>query len=291
MSLRYGYVSNGLADHRLDDAIDLLAACGYDGLSLTLDHHHLDPFDPDLPSRVRRLRRRLGDAGLACTIETGGRFVLDGRAKHHPSLLSEGRERRIDLLVRAVRIAADLGAPGVSSWSGVLPAGASREVGWERLVEGVAAVLAVAEDHGVTLGFEPEPGMLVETIDQWHDLAADLGHRASFGLTLDLGHCLCVEADDVGACVRRAGPRLVHVHVEDMRRGVHEHLDFGEGDLDLGAALGALGDIGFGGLVSVELSRHSHAAHLTVPRSIEVLRAATRPRTAPSGNGSEVRES
>ena len=44
MSLRFAYNTNGAANHRLDDAIRLIADAGYDGIALTLDHHHLDPF-------------------------------------------------------------------------------------------------------------------------------------------------------------------------------------------------------------------------------------------------------
>ena len=42
--LRYGYITNGLADHTLEQGIDLLAEAGYQGIGITLDHHHLDPF-------------------------------------------------------------------------------------------------------------------------------------------------------------------------------------------------------------------------------------------------------
>ena len=45
------------------------------------------------------------------------------------------------------------------------------------------------------------------------------------------------------------------------------------GKLDVPAALGALGEVGYRGLVAVELSRHAHAAHETVPRAIAHLRA------------------
>jgi sugar phosphate isomerase/epimerase len=76
--------------------------------------------------------------------------------------------------------------------------------------------------------------------------------------------------------VRRGAETLAHVHIEDMRRGVHEHLMFGEGELDLEAALGVLAEVGYNGLVAVELSRHSHAAHETVPAAMRALRAAQR---------------
>ena len=51
---------------------------------------------------------------------------------------------------------------------------------------------------------------------------------------------------------------------------------FGEGELDVASALGALAEVGYAGQVAVELSRHAHAAHETVPRAIEYLRAHER---------------
>ena len=73
-------------------------------------------------------------------------------------------------------------------------------------------------------------------------------------------------------CVRRGAETLAHVHIEDMRRGVHEHLMFGEGELDLDESLRVLDEVGFSGMVAVELSRHSHMAHETVPAAMRALR-------------------
>ena len=49
------------------------------------------------------------------------------------------------------------------------------------------------------------------------------------------------------------------------------------GELDLPAALAALEDIGYEGLVAVELSRHSHKAHDVVPAAMRALRGAAVP--------------
>ena len=274
--LRYSYVTNGLADHRIDDALVLLADNGYSGVGLTLDHQHLDPFAPDVAARVDHIARRADALGLAIVVETGGRFVLDPTRKHEPTLIGDdGRERRVDFLVRAVDIAADLGARAVSFWAGVPAPGLDPAVAWDRLVAGCSSVLEAADRRDVLLAFEPEPGMLVATLDDWERLARALDDRR-FGMTLDLGHCHCIEEEAVEACVRRAGDRLYNVHVEDMRRGVHEHLDFGEGTFDVAPALAALGEAHYRGLVSVELSRHSHMAHRTVPSAIAHLRKAER---------------
>lgn len=273
--LRFGYGTNGMADHRLDEALGLLADLGYDGVALTLDHQHLDPHAEDLPARMRRLRARLDQLGLAVVIETGGRFVLDPRRKHKPTLLSsEGRERRIDLLERAIAIGAELGAEAVSFWSGTPDADTSAEVAWDRLIQGCGTLLAAAQRAGVQLGFEPEPGMLVDRLDAFDRLSAALDADPRLGLTLDVGHCRCLEEQTIVECIRRVGDRLVNVQVEDMRRGVHEHLPFGEGEIDFPPVLAALVEVGYQGLVSVELPRHSHAAATYVEQSIDFLRTA-----------------
>lgn len=276
MSLRYGYVTNGLRDHRLLDALALLADCGYAGVGLTLDHDHLDPYADDLPAQVDRVRSRLAELDLAVVVETGARYLLDPARKHFPTLLHEtdDRARRVDLLRRAVDVAADLGAPAVSFWSGIRPPEVPEQTAWERLREGCEQLLEHAERRGVELAFEPEPGMLVDRLDAFDRLVADLGEPERLRLTLDVGHCQCLEDLSPADCVRRSAGRLAHVQIEDMRRGVHEHLPFGEGEVDVPDVLGALRDVGYDGLVAVELSRHSHTAHTMVPAAISFLCAA-----------------
>jgi len=63
----------------------------------------------------------------------------------------------------------------------------------------------------------------------------------------------------------------VNVHIEDMRSGVHEHLMFGEGQIDFPPVLQALAEVGYPGGIHVELSRHSHEAPTAVRRAFEFL--------------------
>ncbi|MEU6620891.1 sugar phosphate isomerase/epimerase family protein [Streptomyces litmocidini] len=275
--LRLGYGTNGLTDLRLDDALGLLAELGYDGVGLTLDHMHLDPLAPGLAARTARVARRLGALGLTTTIETGARYVLDPRRKHGPSLLdADPRDRaaRVRLLLTAVGVAADLGAHAVHCFSGVAPPDTDDTTAWRRLTEALAPVLDAAADAGVPLAIEPEPGHLLATLDDFHRLRAALGDPAPLGLTLDIGHCQCLEAAPPAACVRAAAPWLRHVQIEDMRRGVHEHLPFGEGEIDFPPVLDALAATGYQGLTVVELPRHSHAGPQLAAESAAFLREA-----------------
>ena len=182
MTLRFGYGTNGFGSHRLEDALTVIAGLGYDGVALTLDHPHLDPFDAGLAARTAKVGRQLDEFGLAVVIETGARYVLDPWRKHEPTLVSAGdRAPRVELLRRAVQVAADLGAEAVSFWSGTLPSGTDADTGWRRLTAGVAQVLAAAEPLGMTCAFEPEPGMFVDTLDA----ALELRHRLGSALAED----------------------------------------------------------------------------------------------------------
>ncbi|MFE3598581.1 sugar phosphate isomerase/epimerase family protein [Streptomyces sp. NPDC059142] len=276
MSLRPGYGTNGLTDLRLDDALALLADLGYDGVGLTLDHMHLDPMAPELAARTRRVAGRLAELGLDVTVETGARYVLDPRRKHGPTLLDpdpEGRAARTGLLVTAVRVAADLGAHAVHCFSGVTPDGTDPDTAWKRLEEAMGPVLDAAEAADIPLAIEPEPGHLVGDLAGFHELRRRLGDPEQLGLTLDIGHCQCLEPASPADCVRDAAPWLRHVQIEDMRRGVHEHLPFGDGEIDFPPVLDALAATGYQGLTVVELPRHSHAGPELARTSIEFLRA------------------
>ena len=270
MTLRFAYNTNGCANHRLDEALELMARAGYDGVALTLDFQHLDPFAPDWEAQARALKRRLDDLGFGSVIETGARYLLDPAQKHEPTLVTaapEGRARRVAFLNRAVDIAALLGSEAISFWAGVPKPGVDRGEARRWLVDGLEQVVGHARGSGVTAAFEPEPGMLIETAAEWEALGVD-----GLSLALDTGHCLVTQDIDPAEAVRRYAGRLGTVAVEDMRRGVHVHLPFGEGDMDLPSILQALTDIRFDRLVCVELSRESPQAHLAIPQSIAWLR-------------------
>src|SRR5689334_1974803 len=106
--MRLGYNTNGLAFHRWNEALEMLADIGYQSVAITLDHHCLDPYAADLAREVDRMAGLLSRLKLASVVETGARFLLNPRVKHDPTLLSptiEERALRVDFLKRSVDIA------------------------------------------------------------------------------------------------------------------------------------------------------------------------------------------
>lgn len=275
--IRFAYNTNGLQSHRLGDALSLLADAGWDGVALTLDTMHLDPLE-STEGEARDVARRLADLGLAVTVETGARYVLDRARKHWPSLVSRdplGRERRLDHLRRCIDLAALLEAEAVTLFSGA-PEDGLGEDAWGFLTDGLWDLMGYAGEREVELSMEPEPGHLVERLSDYDRLRRAVAESGELALTLDVGHIPVSEPElGVPEAIRAYGAHVAVVHLEDAPPGVHEHLPFGEGALDIPEILATLDDVGFRGLAAVELSRHSHAAHELVFASLEYLREAS----------------
>jgi sugar phosphate isomerase/epimerase len=277
--MKLGYNTNGFAHHRLEDALAILAELGCTSVAITLDHHTLNPFDANWPRQCERVRDLLARFQMRCVIETGARFLLDPRRKHQPTLLSadaDEREWRFEFLRRSCEIAETLSADAVSFWSGTPDEPAPADEYWRRLVDDCRRLCEEAAKRQIRLAFEPEPGMFVDTMAQFAELHRRVAHPL-FGLTLDVGHLQCQNELPIADYIMRWKDWLWNVHIEDMRRGVHDHLMFGDGEMDFPPIFAALHTIGYEGGVHVELSRHSHDAVNTAARALAFLRKMSEP--------------
>ena len=274
-----GYNTNGLAHHDLLEAIELLASIGYRSVAITVDHAALNPYAPGFERQLAKVQAALLNHGLQSVIETGARFLLDPRKKHEPTLLSadpKGRARRVNFVKHAIDIAAVLQSDCVSIWAGTAHDAKPPEDHWERLVEGLMQVVAHAADRNVCIGFEPEPGMFIDTMARYRELIGRLEGVGvpldRFRLTLDVGHLHCQGELPITDHIRTWAKSLVNVHLEDMRHGVHEHLMFGDGEIDFPPVVAAFADVGYTGPLHVELSRHSHVGPTAARQAYEFLR-------------------
>ena len=269
-----GYNTNGLAHHDPFQAVELLADLGYQSVALTLDHGCLNPFTENISADLARMKTLLRRVKMRSVIETGGRFLLNPRVKHEPTLVSptaEERARRVSFLQQAIDIAEQLGSDCVSLWSGVSHQQVSSETLMVRLQEGLLPVLDYAAEKNVLIGFEPEPGMVIDTMTAFSKLCEAIPHP-QLRLTLDIGHLHCQGELPIEDHIRKCAPQLVNVHLEDMRAGVHEHLMFGTGEIDFAPIMAALSEVRYDAGVHVELSRHSHEGPDAASAAREFLR-------------------
>jgi sugar phosphate isomerase/epimerase len=267
-----GYNSNGFAHHRLEDALPWLAELGYRAVAITPDAPHLDPRRSSAAD-VAAAGSLCARLGLEPVLESGARFALDPRRKHRPNLLEpdDSWRLRLDYLAALLRWCPDLGARALSFWSGALPAGQSAAGAARRLRETADALHPLAERLGVRLALEPEPGHFVATLADF-----ELLDEPRFDLMLDVGHLLANDHGDPGRAVARFGARIAGVQLDDARRGVHEHLAPGAGELDWGAVARACAALAPRVTACFELSRDSHRFHELAPAAIAAWNAAAR---------------
>ena len=265
-----GYNTNGMAHHDPFDAIRFLADTGYQAIGITVDHGWISHRDWKSRIDVQRLKSALTQTGLTSVIETGARFLLDPRKKHEPTLLSSNAGLRIEFLKYCIDLAAELDSRCVSIWSGITPDGCNTHEAMETLARNLAPVLQHAEDRNVDIGFEPEPGMLIDTTGRFERLL-HLIDSPRLKMTMDIGHLLCMSEVPIATYLEKFADHIVNVHIEDMVAGTHEHLMFGDGEIHFPPVIEALKRIGYEDGIYVELSRHSHAADVVVPAAFEFL--------------------
>jgi L-ribulose-5-phosphate 3-epimerase len=272
-SMYLGYNTNGFAHHRLDDVIAILHDLGYSGIAITPDVHHLDPMSQNWHHELEHVQDLLQKHHMSCVLESGARFILDPWQKHQPTLMgtcATARKVRRDFLKKLAAAAPALGTDILSFWSGKALDEASPDMLMDRLVDEIRHLLDEIPDT-VRLAFEPEPGMFLERISQFEELQYRVNHQR-FGLTLDIGHLICQEEDNISEIITQYQSVLWNIHIEDMRPRVHDHLLFGEGVVPFAEVFAALRVIHYSGGLFVELSRHSYDAVRTAQKSLEFLR-------------------
>jgi len=135
---------------------------------------------------------------------------------------------------------------------------------------------------GVPLAVEPEPATCSPP-SPTSTPPPILGDPAALGLTLDIGHCQCLEP--LSPPTAYAPPALGCAMSRSRTCGAAstKHLPFGDGEIDFPPVLEALAATGYRALTVVELPRHSHAGpplRRTVPSHSSTARPGRSPTAA-----------
>ena len=131
---------------------------------------------------------------------------------------------------------------------------------WQALVDRTRTLASEAEASKVRLALETEPGFICGTTEELLRLMDEIASPA-LCCNMDIGHAFLCDPDPV-ASIRRLGDRIIHCHIEDMRRGVHDHRLPGNGDMDIRAIVIALEEVGFSGPAAIDLYGFDYEAVL-----------------------------
>ena len=241
-TVQLSYSTFGLTKLDFLAAIDAVGTAGYAGIEISFHRDQFNPFDIS-EDYLATVKQRLVTAGVqgAC-VATASHF-FDPLRPHEPSLLDPdlaGRKRRIDLVKRGIHVARQLGVSLVTFGSGFIRAEHISNPSINPhalLVDSIRQCLRdIHRDEDITLLIEPEPGMLIETIDDGLALVNEI-NSPHFRLHVDMCHAYCSEPEYIAA-LARAAPLTRYLHISDTRQGYNLKIvtDADELAFDLGFA-------------------------------------------------------
>jgi sugar phosphate isomerase/epimerase len=256
--MKLAFSTNAYLRFSFAEATRRLTAIGYAGVEIMADVPHAWPAYL-LDEQKHAIRENLAKNHLE--ISNINAFMMnainDRRQRYwHPSWIEPDvnyRAIRIDHTMRALTLARELGAKCITTEpGGPLEPGQTWASALQLFVEMLKPVIAHAEKEKVLLLIEPEPGLLIETADQFLELMKHIDSPA-VGLNFDIGHSYCV-GDDPETTIPRLAKHIRHFHLEDIAATrVHHHLVPGEGAIDFAATFRAIRQIGYDGWVTIEL--------------------------------------
>jgi sugar phosphate isomerase/epimerase len=202
---------------------------------------------------VPEIRKKIDQLQLKVVSLVRGGFFASVKAESRKNAIEDNR--------KAVREAEMIGAPLLVLVCGADP-GQSQEHSRDQILEGISAILPLAEQTGVRLAIEPLHPMYaadrsaVTTIKQANNIVADLDSEF-LGIAVDVFHLWWDPElkDEIFRCGRMG--KLFAFHVSDWKPDMADMLNdrglMGEGCIDLKRIRGWMEEAGFTGFHEVEV--------------------------------------
>lgn len=249
----FGYSTNAFVKFPLAESLEKIADLGFEGVEIMGDRPHLYP--PDFGAReIAELQAILRRRGLNVTNINSFTLFAVGDT-YLPSWIEPEAERR-QIRIRhtrdSLRMAAALGCRNISVPPGGPLGDLSRKAALALFHAGLEQVVPLAEELGVRVLVEPEPGLLLENTAEFREFIRDV-RSPLVGINFDIGHFFCA-GEDPRAAFEELFQWVGHMHIEDIaptRR--HQHLIAGQGAIAFPAVFEAMARLGYAHDISLEL--------------------------------------
>lgn len=132
-----------------------------------------------------------------------------------------------------------------------IPAGSDWKKNWNDYIEVLRECASICEDHGIKYTIEPHPYRYVRNSASMLRILDHLDSEA-IGMNFDTSH-LYPSGELPQMAVYELGESIFHTHLSDNNGYTNVHWRPGKGKIDWKGVLAALKDVGFDGVLSVEL--------------------------------------
>ena len=249
-----GYSSNAFKKHSIFEAVEKIGRLGFRGIEIMCKrpHVHASIFSeeewPRLKSRIEA--ERLKVINLNCsTLFALGDDLCSSQADAPPD---ETLEERIEHTLHCLRLASYLGCRNISIPTGTPAKNLSRE-GFKTLFgERLKKVVSLAEELGVDVLLEPEPGLDGHNYLNFKAFIEEVRSPA-VGVNFDIGHLYCL-GEDPSASFEQMFRWIGHVHLDDIAPSrIHHHLIPGRGAIDFLEVFKTMARLGYDRDMCLEL--------------------------------------
>jgi sugar phosphate isomerase/epimerase len=270
------FSSNAFKKNTLIEAIHSIGEIGYKAVELMADLHHAWPGTFD-ETRRRDTAQHLADRGMVVSNVNAFTCFVCGDT-YHPTWIepdAAGRQTRINHTCRCLELAQQFNVKTVSIQPGGPTIGStlSRTAHEDMFANSLSQCISTARACNVILAIEPEPGLLIQTTQEYIDFKTRyFPNEPLVKMNCDVGHLFCV-GDDPAAVIRNHAEHIAHVHLEDIGSNhVHQHLTPGRGVIDFQAIFDALSFVDYQNWVTVELYPYETTAAGVAKAAFEHLR-------------------
>ncbi len=250
--MKLGTATSVLIRYALEDAIEIIADAGFDGIDIWGGRPHI--YRKDFSERhLEKLRARIEDHNLTVA------SFMPAFYRYPHSLSSPNlnvRSDSIKYMCESMDNAVILGAPILLVVPDHSLFGQKTEDSFKRMVESVDEVARYGSQYEIKLGLEvlhsDETDMVHTTSDAMR-IIDELEYN-QLGIVVDTG-ALNLSKETINDVVTVAKDRLIQVHVNDNNGIEQQNLIPGDGTFDFPGMIQSLKAHQFGGFLSAELSK------------------------------------
>lgn len=234
-----------LPQFSITESVQFIKDAGFDGVEISPFDKRFRPrdefFAPDFVPKMLEAMEKAGTTNYAVSAHMD--FSFD--------------EESFNTVRATLEIAHKLGAKYLVTSPAHVYKDEDKFLRWAKNIRASREMCAIAESLGMKLALEFEPEFLINNTEKLLTSFADINSPA-LGINADIGHMFLTDPDPMKA-LELSAPYILHGHIENMSRGIHNHRVPWEGDMDLKAYIDKLREVGFDGMMGLDLYAYEYA--------------------------------